>query len=142
VFPCNLLRVVLAWLVRIRIEMTRVGALMVRVISRDAERLQERFQLQKDRILASPEDVCQHLATPMINGMPEPPLRVSAVLSLQQCSRFSSALASAALIACASVPPASPTALAAHHPTPARRASRRRLAVCWPPACAGAIGPR
>ena len=67
--------VALGWLVCISIEMTRVSAPRVRVISRDPERLQERFQLQKDLILSSPQDVHQHLAIAMINSMPEPPLR-------------------------------------------------------------------
>src|SRR3989442_1364795 len=39
----------------------------------NAKGLQQRLQLQKDRILPSPEDVRQHGATLMIDGMPQPP---------------------------------------------------------------------
>jgi hypothetical protein len=67
------LRVALARLVCIRIEMTRESAPIVRIISRNAKRFQQGFALQKHLICAAPKDVRQDLTTAVINGMPEPP---------------------------------------------------------------------
>ena len=47
VFPFNLLGVAFVRLVLIRIEMMRVGTVIVRVITLDPKRLQQAFQLQR-----------------------------------------------------------------------------------------------
>jgi hypothetical protein len=46
-FPLDLLRVALAWLVLIRIDMTCVRTPIVRIIACDAKRLSQGFELQK-----------------------------------------------------------------------------------------------
>src|SRR4030095_11165066 len=73
VFTLDLLRVALARLVFIRIEMTRVRAPIVRIIPRDAKRFQQRLELEKYLIFAAPQDVRQHVTTAVINRVPEPP---------------------------------------------------------------------
>ena len=72
-FPFDLLRVALALLVRIRIDMTRVRAPRVRIIACNAKRLQQGFELQKYLVLAPPKHVGQHLPTAVIHRMPQPP---------------------------------------------------------------------
>jgi hypothetical protein len=69
----NLLPVAFARLVLIRIEMTGVRSPIVRVITRDPKRLQERFELQKHFIFAASKDVGKDLAAAVINRMPQPP---------------------------------------------------------------------
>lgn len=54
--------------------MALIGSQVVGEIARDTERFQERFQLQKDHVFATTEDVGQHLAGTMINRVPEPAL--------------------------------------------------------------------
>ncbi len=71
-FPLDLLRVALARLVLIRLYMSRVSAPIVRIILRDSKGLQQRFELQKHFILATPKHVGQDLATAVINRMPQP----------------------------------------------------------------------
>jgi hypothetical protein len=75
VLPLDLLRVALTRLVLIRIEMTRVGAPIVRIIPRDAKRFQQGLELEKHLILAAPQDVRQHSTTAMIYRVPEPSRR-------------------------------------------------------------------
>ena len=72
-FPLNLLGVALARLVFIRLDMTRVGAPIVCGVSRYPTWLQKRFALEKHCVLATPENVSQHLATTVIDRMPKPP---------------------------------------------------------------------
>jgi hypothetical protein len=72
VFALDLLRVVLARLVLIRIEMTRVSVPIICLIPRDAKRFQQGFELQKHLIFAAPENVRQHLTIAVINGVPPP----------------------------------------------------------------------
>jgi hypothetical protein len=74
VFALDLLGVTLARLVRFRGDMTRVCAPIVRVVPRDAKRLEQRFELQKRLILATTKEVGQDLTTVMIHGMPQPSL--------------------------------------------------------------------
>src|SRR5262245_39309969 len=74
VFPFNCLRMALARLVLSRIYMSRVRTPVIGIEARDAKWLQQRFELQKHLILATPKDISQHLATPVINRMPQPPL--------------------------------------------------------------------
>ena len=73
VLPLNVLRVALAWLVRIRLEMTRVRAPIVCIIPRDAKRFQQGFAFQKHLIFAAPKDVRQDVTTAVINRVSEPP---------------------------------------------------------------------
>ena len=68
-----MLRVALAWLGLIYIEMTRIRIPIVRIISRDTTRLHQGFALQKHRIFAAPKNVRQDVATAMIHRVPEPP---------------------------------------------------------------------
>jgi hypothetical protein len=70
----DLLRMALTRLVLIGIDMTGIRTPIVRVIAHDAKRLQQRFELQKDVILATSKDIRQDLATAVINSMPKPPL--------------------------------------------------------------------
>ena len=73
VLPLYVLRVALAQLGRIRIEMTRVGAPRVRIIPCDAKRFQQGFALQTYLIFAAPQDVRQDVTTAVIHRVPEPP---------------------------------------------------------------------
>ena len=61
-FALDLLRVPLARLVLVGIEMPGVRAPIIGVIARDAKRLEQRFELQKHLILPPPKDIRQHLA--------------------------------------------------------------------------------
>jgi hypothetical protein len=72
VLPLDLLRVALARLVRICLEMTRVGSPIVRIIPRDAKRFQEGFALQKHLIVAPPKDLRQDVPTAVGNRVPAP----------------------------------------------------------------------
>jgi hypothetical protein len=74
VFALDLLGMAFAWLVLISFEMTRVSAPVVRIIASDAKRLELRFELEEDLILAAPKDISQHLTTAVINRMPKPSL--------------------------------------------------------------------
>ena len=71
-FPLNLLRVAFTRLVLIYLYMARVSAPRVRIIFCDSKGLQQRFELQKDFVLATPKHVRQDLATAVINRMPQP----------------------------------------------------------------------
>ena len=73
VLPLYFLRVALARLVCIRIEMTRVRTPIVRIIPRDAKRFQQSLELQKHLIFAAPQDLCQYLTTAVVYRVPEPP---------------------------------------------------------------------
>jgi len=72
VLTFNLLRVAVARLVRRRLEMTRVGPIIIRVITLDPKWLSQRFQLQQDLILTTPKDIRSDIATEMIHRGPEP----------------------------------------------------------------------
>jgi hypothetical protein len=71
-FALDLLRVPLAWLVLVGIEMQGVRAPIIGVIARDAKRLEQRFELQKHLILPPATDIRQHLACLVIDRMPQP----------------------------------------------------------------------
>ena len=73
-FPFDFLRIVLARLVLIRIDMSRVRTPVIGIEARDSKWLQQHFELQKHLILAPPKDIRQHLATPVTNRMPQLPL--------------------------------------------------------------------
>ncbi len=70
VFALDFLCIVLAHLMLIGVEMSLVGAPPIGVKLRDPKGLSQRFALQKDRVLTSPEHIRQHLPRAMINGMP------------------------------------------------------------------------
>ena len=84
-FPLDLLRVALARLVLLSLDMSRVRAPIVRVIFRDPKRLQQRCELQKHFVLATSKHVRQDLATAVINRMPQPSLLL---LSSAQTTTF------------------------------------------------------
>jgi hypothetical protein len=69
----DVLCVVLANVVLLWVDMPLVSPPPIRIKAADPTRLQQRLPLQKDRILPSPEDVRQHGATVVIDGMPSPP---------------------------------------------------------------------
>ena len=70
--PLDLLRISLAWGVLLRIEVTRVGTPIIRIIACDPKGFQQGFEFQKYRILTPPKDIGQDLACVVIDGMPEP----------------------------------------------------------------------
>jgi hypothetical protein len=72
VFALDCLRVFLAHLIWLRIEMPLVSPPDVGVKLCDAKRRQELLELQKDVILPSPKDIRQDLARVMIDRMPQP----------------------------------------------------------------------
>ena len=72
VFALDLLRVLLAHLMLLGIQMPLVGSSAVRVKLCDAKRLQELSELQKDVVLPSSEHIRQDLPCLMINGVPQP----------------------------------------------------------------------
>jgi hypothetical protein len=73
-FPLDLLRIAFARLVCIRLEMTQVGAPVVRIVSPDTKRLQQLLALQEDLVPATAKDICQDLAAAVIDRVPEPSL--------------------------------------------------------------------
>lgn len=74
--PLNLLRIPLAWVVLGGVEVTRVGLPIIGVIAADPKGLQQRFQLQEHFVFAPAKDIVQHPTAPVVDGMPEPPLRL------------------------------------------------------------------
>ena len=64
------LGILLAHLVLLWVDIPRIRPPPLRRKAADPTGLQQRLQLQKDRILPSPEDVRQHGATLVIDGMP------------------------------------------------------------------------
>jgi hypothetical protein len=73
VFALDFLRIVLAHPMLFGVEVPLVGTPPIRVIAHNAKRLQQRVQLEKNGILAAPEDVGSHVPTVMINRVPQPP---------------------------------------------------------------------
>src|SRR6266702_614066 len=68
----DFLGVAFAWAVLVGVEMPGVGTPMIRVVTGQPERLEQRFELQKDVVFAATKDVGQDLAGMVIDGMPEP----------------------------------------------------------------------
>src|SRR6516162_6346891 len=66
VFALNFLRMLLANMMLLGVNMPLVRTPPIRVKTRDAKGLQQRLQLQKDRILPLPKNIRQHGATVMI----------------------------------------------------------------------------
>src|SRR5687767_12301714 len=73
VLALDLLRVLLAYRMVLRVDMSLVGPPAIRVIPGDAKRRQEGFEPQKDVILTPTKHVRQHLPTLMIDRVPQPP---------------------------------------------------------------------
>ena len=71
-FALDFLRVLLAHLMLLGIQMPRVGPSAVGGKLRDAKRCQQLLELQEDVILSSSAHICQDLARVMINGVPQP----------------------------------------------------------------------
>ena len=71
VFALDFLRVLLAHLMLLGIEMPLVGPPAVGVKLRDAKRCQQLLELQKDVVLPSSEHIRQDLARVMINRVPQ-----------------------------------------------------------------------
>src|SRR5262249_48633172 len=71
-FALNLLRVPLARLVLVGIEMPCVRAPIIGVIAPDTKRLEQPFELQKHVVLTPAKNIRQHLARVVINRVPEP----------------------------------------------------------------------
>src|SRR5262249_43290520 len=68
----DFLSVSFAWAVLVGVQMPAVGTPMIRVVTGQAEGLEQRFELQKDLVFAATKDVGQDLAGVVIDGMPEP----------------------------------------------------------------------
>jgi hypothetical protein len=71
----SLLGVARARLVLIRLELTCVRAPIVCRLPRHATPFSQAFEVQKDRILAAPQDAREDLPTALIKRVPEPPRR-------------------------------------------------------------------
>src|SRR5512143_896702 len=72
----ELLRMALANLVLSWIQMALVSAPTIGEVAPNAKGLQPRFQLQKHFVLATPEDIGQHLAGAVIQRLPQPARRL------------------------------------------------------------------
>src|SRR5215813_14214790 len=72
VLALDFLRVLLAYVMLLWVDMPLVGTPAVRVKLRDAKGLQELLQLEEDGVFASSEHIRQHLPGVVINGVPEP----------------------------------------------------------------------
>src|SRR5215831_15317648 len=72
VFALDFLRVLLAHLMLLGIEMSLVGPPAVGVKLRDATRCQQLLELQEDVVLSPAEHLRQHLPRLMIKSVPQP----------------------------------------------------------------------
>ena len=73
VFAFDLLGILLAHLVLLWVDIPLIRPPPIRIKAADPKGLQQRLQLQKDRILPAPEDVGQYRTTVVIDRMPQPP---------------------------------------------------------------------
>jgi hypothetical protein len=73
-FPLNFLSVTLAWTMLLRVEMSSVRPPMIGIKAREAKGFPQRWQLQKDLVLATSEDISQDRTRGVINRMPKPSL--------------------------------------------------------------------
>ena len=67
----DLLRIPFAWAMHLGFQMPGVRPPMVGVKACETKGLQQRFELQKDRILATPKDIGQDRTREVIERMPE-----------------------------------------------------------------------
>jgi len=74
-FALDFLRVLLAHMMLLWVDVPLVRALPIGVKAGKTKRFHQGLELQKDGILAPPQDIRQYGPTVMINGMPEPPRR-------------------------------------------------------------------
>src|SRR5882672_6273801 len=72
VLALNFLGVLLAYHMLLRGDMPLVGTPAIRVKPCDTKGRQQALEFKKDSILLPAKDIGQHLATVMINRMPEP----------------------------------------------------------------------
>src|SRR5712692_3231737 len=70
----DLLGIPFARAVHVSVQMPGVRPPMIGIKAREPEGLQQRFELQKDFILATPKDVRQDGTRVVIDGMPQPAL--------------------------------------------------------------------
>src|SRR6266571_1574678 len=70
----DLLGIPFARAVHVRIQMPGICAPMISIKAREPEGLEQRFELQKNFICATPKDIGQNLACVVIDGMPQPAL--------------------------------------------------------------------
>ena len=77
--PLDVLRVTFARLGLSSIEVTRGSAPVVRIIPRNAKRLQQGFAFQTHFIFAAPKDVREDVTTAVIHRVPQPPRRFCAL---------------------------------------------------------------
>src|SRR6266702_2800236 len=68
----DFLCVAFTWAMHLRVEMAGVGAPIVGVVAGEPVGLQQRFELQKEIILAASKDVGQNLEGGVMDGMREP----------------------------------------------------------------------
>src|SRR6266571_2326121 len=73
-FALDLLGVPFARTVHVSVQMPGVRPPMIGVKAGEPEGLQQRFELQKDLILATPKDIGQDRTRVVIDRMPQPPL--------------------------------------------------------------------
>ena len=73
VFAFDLLGMLLAHLVLLWVDIPLLRPPPICIKAADPKGLQQRLQLQKDRILPAPEDVGQYRITVVIDRMPQPP---------------------------------------------------------------------
>ena len=73
VFALDGLRVLFTDDVLLGDDMPLIRPPAIGVKARDPKRLEQLFELQKDRILPPPKDVRQHGPAGVIDGMPQPP---------------------------------------------------------------------
>src|SRR5215468_7499367 len=72
VLALDFLRILLAYVMPLWVDMPLVGSPSIRVKLGDAEWLQELLQLEEDGVFTSSEYIGQHVPGVVINGVPEP----------------------------------------------------------------------
>ena len=70
----DLLGILFARARHISVQMPGIRPPMIGIKAREPQGLQQRFELQKDLILATPKDLRQDRSRVVIDGMPQPPL--------------------------------------------------------------------
>src|SRR6266705_1569351 len=71
----DVLRVSFAWARHVGFQMPGICAPMIGIKARETNGFQQRFPLQKDLILTTPEDIGQDRTRGVIDRMPPPPRR-------------------------------------------------------------------
>src|SRR2546428_9995431 len=73
-FALDFLRVPFAWAMHFRVQMPGICHPMIGIKAGEPKGLEQRFQLQKNLILATSKDIRQDRTRVVINRMPQPPL--------------------------------------------------------------------